>query len=257
MTPPDGIGAGAGPGSDPITAADLETVARTRVFFGHQSVGDAVLAAIPDLFAAHGVAAPPIRRTRTRPGTAGGFVAETPVGDNGHPFRKMTDFDEVIRGGLGGSIDVAVLKLCYADVTPATDVTGVFAAYRDTLRAIERDFPGLACVGVTVALTTHPTLVHRVKQRLDGNEGYGAAANAARERLNQLIRREWGRDRLLDLAAAESTGADGSMASGRHRGQRWYALHRDNAVDSGHLNRRGARLAALNWLSAVARVSER
>ena len=58
-----------------ITTADLTAVARTRVFFGHFSVGMNVLNAIPGVYADHGVSAPPIEQGRAEPGPYGGFIA--------------------------------------------------------------------------------------------------------------------------------------------------------------------------------------
>src|SRR5262245_44380496 len=48
-----------GMGVSEISAADLETVARTRVFFGHQSVGMNILDGVPAVFGAHSLQAPP------------------------------------------------------------------------------------------------------------------------------------------------------------------------------------------------------
>jgi hypothetical protein len=51
-----------------ITMANLTAVARTRVFFGHQSVGMNVLDAVPGVDADHGVSAP--RSSRGAPSPA-------------------------------------------------------------------------------------------------------------------------------------------------------------------------------------------
>jgi hypothetical protein len=153
------------------------------------------------------------------------------------------------------------MKLCYVDVNGATDVGALFAAYRDTLGALERDFPGVAFVHVTVPLTTEPGHLSRLKSRLagrgrpGGRDRPGGAGNAARERLNALIRRAYAGGRLFDLAAAESTAPDGSRAAGTYRDQRCYHLYQGYAADPGHLNDEGAKIAAAAWLHAVARAA--
>ena len=63
-----------------ITTDDLAKVSRTRVFFGHQSVGMNVLEAVPGIYAAHGMAAPPIERDGTRPGAEDGFIGHAFIG---------------------------------------------------------------------------------------------------------------------------------------------------------------------------------
>lgn len=242
-----------GVGVAEISAAQLEKVAGARVFFGHQSVGMNILDGVPGVFADQGVAAPPIEQRRTAPESAGGFIAEALVGENTDPLGKIRDFEAVIRASMGGQVDVALMKLCYVDVTPGTDVDAVFAAYRDTMTALEKDFPDVTFVKATVPLTTQPDSVHRLKQRLTGNDGYGAAANAVRERLNQLIRAEYGGEHLFDLAAVESTAPDGSRVSGRSSGQVYFALYPGYAADPGHLNAEGSRRSATAWLAALAR----
>src|SRR5947208_8367636 len=51
-----------------VTKDELAKVARTRVFFGHQSVGANVLDALPGLYAEHGLPAPPIEQGGARKG---------------------------------------------------------------------------------------------------------------------------------------------------------------------------------------------
>ena len=197
-------------------------------------------------------ACPQVEHRRTPPETQGGFIAETLIGDNTEPLAKITDFDAVTRGGMGGQIDIAMLKLCYIDVVPDTDVGALFTAYRDTVSALRRDFPDVTFVTATVPLTTRPSTLSKIKQRVTGNDAYGAAANAARERLNALIRNQYAGDHLFDVAAVESTAPDGSRVSGHCGGQPYFALHHSYAGDAGHLNGEGSRRAASAWLAAIA-----
>jgi hypothetical protein len=224
-----------------ITAADLARVARTRVFFGHQSVGLNVLDGIPAVFAAHGLPAPVIEDRRSSRATTAGFVAHAGIGVNTRPLGKVKDFDIVLRGGMGAEVDVAMMKFCYIDVSAGTDVEGLFRTYRDTMAGLERDFPKVTFVKVTVPLTTEPD----------------TSNNAARERLNELIRKEYADDHLFDLAAVESTAPDGSRVSGRHQGQASFGLYDGYASDNGHLNAEGSRRAATAWLRAVAGASSK
>jgi hypothetical protein len=245
-----------GTGGTQISATDLEQVARTRVFFGHQSVGRNILDAVPAVFSAHGVQAPPIEQRRTATEASGGYIAEALIGENTKPLQKIQDFDAVMRSRPGLEVDVAVVKLCYIDIVPGTEVDAVFTAYRESMAALERDFPHITFVKATVPLTTRLSTLTKLKQRLRGNDdAYGAAANARRERLNELIRKEYGGDDLFDLAAVESTAPDGSRVSGRHQGQPYFALYDGYASDVGHLNAEGSRRVATAWLAAIARAS--
>ncbi len=210
------------------------------MFFGHQSVGQNVLDGV--------------RRLAER-GEPVPVVEDALIGANEQPLLKIEDFDARVRGGLGDRVDVAMMKLCYIDVTARTDVEALFGTYRATLAALERDYPEVTFVHVTVPLTTERGGLSRLRARLTGNDRYGPDENAARERLNALIRDAYAGGHVFDLAAAESTRPDGSRVTGRHGGADYFALHDGYASDLGHLNDAGAEVAAAAWLRAVARAA--
>jgi hypothetical protein len=220
------------------TADDLATVAGARVFFGHQSVGQDVLGGIHRLYAQRGEPAPP--------------VEDALIGANQDPLSKIADFDARLRGGLGEQVDVALMKLCYIDVTARTDVDALLDAYRSTLTALQRDLPAVTFVHVTVPLTAERSALGRLRARLTRNDRYGPDENVVRERLNARLRAEHSGGHLLDLAAVESTRPDGSRVTGRHEGSDYFALYDGYAADLGHLNQAGAAAVAGAWVTAVA-----
>jgi hypothetical protein len=240
-----------------ITVDDLTKVSRTKVFFGHQSVGMNVLDGVAGVYRARGMTAPATGQDGTRPDRDGGFIGHAFIGENQKPLLKIQDFDAKMRSDTGRRVDVAMMKFCYVDITASTDTGALFATYRETMAALQRDFPEVTFIYVTVPLTTGQGPLSKLKSLIAGGNGYGAADNMARERLNALIRREYaGRD-LFDLAAIESTAPDGSRDIGTYEGQRYYRLHNGYASDSGHLNDTGARVAATAWLTAIAQASSK
>jgi hypothetical protein len=240
-----------------ITVDDLAKVSRTRVFFGHQSVGMNVLNGVRGVYAARGMAAPMIGEGGIQPGQDGGFVDHAFIGENENPSLKIRDFDTKLRSGIGPRIDVAMMKLCYVDITISTDADALLAVYRETVATLERDFPEVTFVHATVPLMTEQGQLSKLKSRLTGRSRYSPAENVARERLNALIRREYAGHHLFDLATAESTAPDGSRSVGTYQGQHYYRLYDDYASDSGHLNDEGARVVATAWLKAIAQASPR
>jgi len=226
-----------------IPTVDLTAVGRTRVFFGHQSVGMNVLDAVPAVYADQGVSAPPIKEGRTEPGPNGGFIAHEFIGENGKPLLKLEDFDRTMRGGMGRRVDVALMNL---DVRSGMDVDALFARYRDTMGALARDFPNVTFIHVTVPLNTDVS-------------AWAKADNAAGEHFNALLRGEYGGQHLFDIAAIESTKPDGTRVSGSYDNQGYFALYDGyNNSDGGsavHLNAVGAKMAARAFLDAIARAS--
>jgi hypothetical protein len=243
-----------------ITTADLTVMARTRVFFSHFSVGMNVLDAVPGVYADHGVSAPPIEQGRAEPGPNGGFIADKFIGEDVE-LPQLEDFDRTMRGGMGRQVDVALMNFCWSDIFSDTDVDALFARYRDTMAALERDFPNVTFIHVTVPLTTEPGLFTELKTRLKTLLGRrdvrGQPANVARERFNALIRGEYAGRHLFDLAAIESTKPDGTRVSGRYDDQGYFALYDGYASDMAHLNAVGAKLAATAFLEAIAQASRK
>ena len=129
------------------------------------------------------------------------------------------------------------MNFCWGDVFSNTDVDALFARYRDTMAALERDFPNVTFIHVTVPLTTEPGLFTElktwVKTLLGRRDVFGQRANVTRERLNALIRGEYAGRHLFDLAAIESTKPDGTRVSGRYDNQGYFALYDGYASDSG------------------------
>ena len=247
-----------------ITTANLTAVARTRVFFGYQSVGMNVLDAVPAVYADRGVSAPPIEQGRAEAGPDGGFLAYKSIDEGVIDAGKtaLADFDRAMRGGMGRQVDVALMNLCWGDVFSDTDVDALFARYRDTMAALERDFPNVTFIHVTVPLTTEQGRFSKLKTRLKtllggGSDLFGQASNVARERMNALIRREYAGRHLFDLAAIESTRPDGTRVSGRYDNQEYFALYDGYASDAGHLNAVGSKIAATAFLEAIAQASPR
>jgi hypothetical protein len=246
-----------------ITTADLTAVARTRTFFGYQSVGMNVLDAVPAVDADHGVSAPPIEQGRAEPGPDGGFIADKSIDEGVIDAGKtaLADFDRAMRGGMGRQVDVALMNFCWGDVFSDTDVDALFARYRDTMAALERDFPNVTFIHVTVPLTTEPGLFTElktwVKTLIGWRDVFGQRANVLRERLNALIRGEYAGRHLFDLAAIESTKPDGTRVSGRDHDQGYFALYDGYASNMAFLNAVGAKIAATAFLEAIAQASRK
>jgi hypothetical protein len=231
-----------------VGAQELSAAARTKVFFGHQSVGRNVLDGLDGLYAVNGLTAPT-------------SWSDAYIGENGDPLGKIDDFEARIREGAGAEVDVALMKFCYVDVTDGTDVDALFERYRTTMAGLERDFPGVRFLHVTATLTTEAGLVSRLKagvKSLLGREVVESRAdNVARERFNALMREEYGPERLFDLAEIESTAPDGTRVSGEVGGRDYFALYSGYAADSGHLDQEASMLAAAHLVALVADASGR
>lgn len=232
--------------------ADLEAVAAHTVYFGHKSVGYNILDAVPGVYDDHGIEAPDVVETRDVPATPA--MAHTAVGENGFPIEKIEEFDQLMRSGVAEASDVAILKLCYVDFRVGTvDVEEVFATYRDTLAALERDYPDTAFVAATAPLTTERGPLGKVRAALGRGDTLGPEHNVVRQQFNELLRAEYDEPgELFDIAAIQSTDEDGERVSYERDGAVYYSMASSYASDPGHLNPDGAAVAASAFLAVMA-----
>ena len=246
-----GGGAESGPSKE-----DLRTFSKSRVFFGHQSVGNNIIDGLGGLYAGSSTEGPIVTPTSDL-GSEERFLTHAMVGVNGDPQSKVDEFTSLLAGGLASKADVAVLKFCYVDVTSSSDVRQVFRAYTTAMDNISRDYPDLGVVYTTVPLGTEATWKSKLKAIVTRNVPPDTADNIAREQYNSLVREKYGSTgRLFDIARVESTREDGSRVQGEHGGRVYFALDDQIAADSGHLNDEGALLAAAEFVRVLARQNE-
>lgn len=234
------------------TSDDLETVAAHRVFFAHKSVGYNILDALPGVYEKAGLPAPEVVESREPP--AGPAVIHTAIHENGDPLGKIAEFDRVLRDGLADEVDAAILKLCYVDFREGeVDVDEVFTAYRDTLAALARDYPDTAFVAATSPLTTERGPLGKVRAALGRGDRLGPEHNVVRQRFNALMRAEYTEPgTLFDIAAVQSTDAEGERVAFERDGSSYYSMAKAYASDPGHLNPGGGQVAASAFVAVMA-----
>ncbi len=138
--------------ADEAVRRDLESVAKRRIFFGHQSVGANVLDGLRRAAAQEGV---PLRIVQVED------ASTLPAGTLGHAFvaystrpdLKLENFARAVGPGGAADPDVALVKLCYVDIGPETAAAALFARYRGALAALREKHPRTTfVVHVTVPL---------------------------------------------------------------------------------------------------------
>ena len=233
------------------TGEELAKVARTRILFGHQSVGANIISGLEAVYAETDT---PGLRVVDDPerGSAGGFLAHTYVGVNGDPLGKIADFTRLVEGPHGEDVDVALLKLCYLDIDASTDIDAIFGAYAAAIGDLEQRHPDIRFLYATVPLTADRGFKGRIKALVGGDRQMGPADNVARQRYNALVRERFqGTGRLFDIAAVEAT-FDSAPTLREHNGEAYYVLSEALRSDRGHLNEIGSQAAAMELIRVVA-----
>jgi hypothetical protein len=230
---------------EPTLKADLETVAKLSLFFGHQSVGGNLLDGVKRLAVEQGVALDVAERA---PGPAG--LSHAYIGANGDPAGKIRAFSEAVNAGP--STDVALMKLCYVDFQAGTEPAALFRQYQAAVAELKQRRPGTTFVHVTAPLTTIQGGWKPLVKRLLGRET-SYAENARRAAYNDLLRAAYaGKEPVFDLAQLESTRPDGNAETVEWKGKAVPVLVSAYTDDGGHLNAAGQERMARAFVSFLA-----
>jgi hypothetical protein len=232
-------------------------LAQKRVYFGHQSVGNNILSGIQDLMKEDSRIKLNIVETHDLEAFKTPLFAHSIIGKNMIPESKCNAFVDYMEKGLGGKVDIALFKFCFVDVTGATDVNNLFNEYKKTVSRIKEKYPGTTLVHVTVPLMTVQTRIKARIKQIIGRPIGGYDDNAARGEYNDSLRREYeGKEPIFDLARVESTFPDGTRAVFRKEGKTYDTMVPDYTDDGGHLNEKGHKLAAEQFLLLLANLSK-
>lgn len=235
--------------------SDLELLAGSRVFFGHQSVGDNILDGVRDLAQKAGVA------LRVEVVEVGGEAPEGPglfharVGVNLDPDSKLAAFSSALEAAGEPGYDLAVLKFCYVDLDDESreqQPQALFSRYLDGMGAIEKAHPQLRVLNSTMPLVAEPPGRKTRLKRLLGMSVETDAENVRRNEYNRLVRERYTGSSLLDIARAEATDVDGRPVVFEHSGQPMEMLVPAFTTDGGHLNDAGQERVAAAFIHRLA-----
>jgi hypothetical protein len=234
-----------GKGIGALSDAALAKLAQAKIYFGHQSVGNNIMAGVGDLIRQNPRLKLKIEETAAPAGLQNVVFAHGPVGKNENPASKIDDFAAKIRAGVGGSADIAFFKFCYIDIMADRNIDELFAHYQKTMSDLKKSYPKTTFVHVTVPLTIVQTGPKVFIKKMIGRAPGGFEENAKRSEYNRKLRQAYeGKEPVFDLAKIESTYADGSRATFDWQGQTYERMIPEYGSDGRHLNEPGRQLVA-------------
>ena len=226
-------------------------LARMRICFGHQSVGADIMKALSTLTGNHlEVMEANDAESLRRPA-----FAHFRVGQNRDPLSKLQAFAQVIESGVGDRVDVALLKLCYVDITANTDIDTLFVNYQSTMALLGEKYPKVVFLHVTVPLMCIGGGIMDWVREIAGCVNRQREDQARRHAYNQMLRGAYGSSgRLFDLAEMEATYPDGTPSWCSHHGDPVPMLVPEYTSDGGHLTHAAAERVARRLLSCLSAV---
>jgi hypothetical protein len=231
------------------TRLATKRLAHVSILFGHQSVGDNILAGVGE-FAVSSAGSGEIVRTLPLSGhVEGPGLFSFYVGKNGDPVGKIRDFES----RSFKDVDIGLMKLCYVDFELGTDVSSVFREYRDTIERLQSMYPDTLFIHVTVPVVSRETGIKALAKKVLGRALQGDEENLQRQRYNEMLRAEYGKqDTLFDLALLEATDPRGRILEHSLHGERFLSMYPVYTSDGGHLNQVGRRRVASAFIEFLA-----
>ncbi len=233
--------------------ADLQVVAKARLFFGHQSVGGNILSGVQAWADELKI---PLRvlSADEAPQDSQSGLFHTKVGKNLEPETKCEAFETWLDKPVSPYYDAAILKFCFVDLEPDSHVTSpekLFERYQATVASIRDKHPELKLVYTTMPLEADPPGFKTRIKRWIGKATWKDADNRSRAEFNSKIREAYGDSALFDIAHAESH-FSGSISAFNYDGNTIETLDPRLTTDGGHLNETGQRHVAAAFLHAIA-----
>lgn len=231
----------------------LRRLSQRQIYFGHQSVGSNLMAGVEQILNENGDVGLKLVETHGTERISGPAFVHFAVGRNEDPESKNAAFLSVLDARPTRDSAIALMKYCYIDVNAGTDIDALFRSYRGLVAEVKRRHSDVTLVHVTMPLTTDAAGPKATIKRLLGRTT-ARELNLKRSHFNDLMRQEFAREPLFDLAALEAARPDGTVERVTVGGHTVMALAREYTSDGGHLNKTAERRFASELLSLLASV---
>ena len=239
-----------------IPDATWQTLAQKKIYFGHQSVGDNIIAGMNELMQSHPAIKLKVLETHSPAAFGQPVFAHSEVGKNSDTDSKINAFREYMQKGIGNKADIAFFKFCFWDIRSHTDAGAVFESYKAALAALKKQYPKTKFVHFTVPLMDYPNGIKDKVLRVFQMKNQADLDNIRRNELNDLILTEYrGKEPVFDIAMVESTLPDGRRTGFSREGKTYFTLASEYTDDGGHLAGEGRRHVAEQLLIFLAKLS--
>jgi len=236
-----------------IPASSWEKLSQKKIYFGHQSVGFNIMAGVQDVMNEHPEIKLNIVETSDASDFNVGLFAHSRVGKNVDPKSKIDEFVNFMDKGIGKKADFAVLKFCYVDMRPDTDVKKIFIDYTKSISQLKENYPEMTIIHFTVPLTQNQTGPKAWIKKIIGRPVWGVEGNIKRNEYNEILLKKYkGKEPIFDIAAIESTFPDGTRSTFTKNGKKYYLMVPEYTDDGGHLNEIGRKKVAEQLLILLA-----
>ncbi len=245
------------PNINDVPSSAWEKLSQESIYFGHQSVGYNIIEGLKDVMREHPEIRLKIVESTNASDLSPGTFMHSRVGKNTDPQSKVDEFYRFLEQGIGNKADIAGVKFCYVDVRANTDINNVFDGYRTRIEKARSQFPKTTIIHFTVPLTVSRTTWKTVVKKIIGRQTWEYDDNIKRNQYNDLVLKTFcGKEPVFDLAKIESTYPDGRRCAFTKDGKTYYSLVPGYTTDGGHLNEKGRKMVAEQFLIFLATLKQ-
>jgi hypothetical protein len=225
-------------------------LSKKKYYFGHQSVGNNLVAGIRDLMAEFPAIKINIVGIDDIQKKNDGFFAHSRIGKNSEPYSKIDEFVRILDNKLGARTDAAALKFCFVDIRSNSNIEELFLNYRETMQRLKLKYPQMTVIHFTEPLTINKkSLKTRIKLLMKKKEIWELDNNVRRNEYNSMLVNYYkGKEPIFDIALLESTFPDGSRSTFKRNKKSYYSLVPGYTKDGAHLNEIGRKKVAGEFL---------
>lgn len=237
-----------------------QNLSQKNFYFGHQSVGFNIIDGIRDIEKENKKVSLTIKVLGESGPMGKGIFLHSEVGRNEDPESKLADFSAKLENGIANNTDYAFVKFCYVDFTKDSDVRPVFEQYKKTYEKLSSEFPNTKFIVVTTPLTARQTglkvTAKNIIKKIIGRPVRTYRDNIKRMEFNNMLLQEYsGKAPVFNLAAVESTYPDGKALVYKDEENQFPALIPEYTDDGGHLNEKGRKFVAEQFLIFLANLA--
>lgn len=236
---------------DPEINNKIETLSQKNIYFGHRSVGENIIAGINKIISENAKNAIIIKEYINKDTIEANYFLHSNIGENGYPQSKFDEFTNIIGNLAKRNLNIAMMKLCFVDITKNTNIEVVFNSYVKMIDTLQQKYPKIKFIHFTVPLKSEPSLFNKLKDKIKGNDNYDPQDNLARNRYNELVFSKFPKADIFDLAGVESTFPNGKRESIIVDGRPCYTLIKDYSDDGGHLNELGKKIVSEKLIQKI------
>ena len=225
--------------SNDLSKAHIESFKNKRILFGHQSVGANIIKGLNEISDTFKIVDLEGKPTSEEPA-----LIHFRVGKNGSPTSKIDHFLKIVM--QNNKTEIAILKLCYADINNDTNIYEVFNYYKNEMIKLQNNSPNIKIIHSTIPLFRNSGGIKAKIKHL-----FKFDKNINRNKFNAMMRKEYNKDILFDLALFQSTYPDGVR---NKAGNKNYSLINEYTDDGGHLNKKGRDVIASNFIDFISKL---